>query len=152
MMATGRMRRTSYVRGTAAEQIDVRRAIHEAPMRKLSKHARKNREKAARLNFKFVLFIAACLAICSSLLYGYITLNVSNTAALEEISTLEKQLNNMKLDNDEQYSRIMSDIDMAYVKESAMGRLGMQYAEEGQIIEVQGSGDDYVRQYAQLPQ
>lgn len=150
-MATTSNRRNGYVRGTAAEQFDVRVAIHEQPKKKLSRQARKNREKAARMSFGFVAFLAISLVLSSALLYGYITLNVQNTAALEEISALESQLNNMKLDNDEQYSRIMSGVDMAYVKETAMGRLGMQYAQEGQIIEVEGSGDDYVRQYNALP-
>lgn len=151
-MATRRSFRQSYVSGSAAYQIDVREAIHEEPRKELSRQTRRNREKAARLNMGFVVFLMISLVASSAILYSYITLNVKNTAALEEISRLEKQLNNMKLDNDEQYSRITSNVDMAYVKETAMGKLGMQYAEEGQIVEVAGSGDDYVRQYAKLPQ
>lgn len=57
----------------------------------------------------------------------------------------------MKLDNDEEYSRIMSSVDMEEIKTRAIEDLGMQYAEKGQVVEVPGVADDYVRQYKAMP-
>lgn len=141
----------AYVGGSAAPQIDVRTAIHEEPIKRVSNTTRKNREKAAHMNLGYVAFLVAALCLTMGVLYGYITLQAGNTAMVEEIAALESQLNSLKLDNDEEYSRIMSTVDMEHVKEVAMGELGMQYAEEGQIIEVEGNGDDYVRQYENMP-
>lgn len=141
----------AYVGGSAAPQIDVRTAIHEEPIKRVSNTTRKNREKAAHMNLGYVAFLVAALCLTMGVLYGYITLQAGNTAMVEEIAALESELNSLKLDNDEEYSRIMSTVDMERVKEVAMGELGMQYAEEGQIIEVEGNGDDYVRQYENMP-
>ena len=140
-----------YVGGSAAPQIDVRTAIHEQPAKRISNATRKNREKAAHMSLGYVAFLAAALLVTMGVLYNYISLQAANTAAKEKVAALESQLNDLKLDNDEEYSRIMSTIDMEHVKEVAMGELGMQYAQEGQIIEVEGSGDDYVRQYQEMP-
>jgi cell division protein FtsL len=129
----------------------VRTAIHEKPVKRVSNTTRKNREKASHMSLGYVAFLAAALCLTMGVLYGYITLQAGNTAMTEEIAALESELNSLKLDNDEEYSRIMSMVDMEHVKEVAMGELGMQYAEEGQIIEVEGAGDDYVRQYQDMP-
>lgn len=146
-----RNRRDSYVYGSAAPQIDVRTAIYEEPKRKMSNTTRKNREKASHMNLGYVAFLAVALCLTMRVLYGYISLQAGNTAMVDEIASMESQLNTMKLDNDEEYSRIMSDVDMEHVKDVAMNQLGMQYAEEGQIVDVDGSGDDYVRQYEEMP-
>ena len=53
--------------------------------------------------------------------------------------------------NDEEYSRIISSVDLDHVKNVAINELGMQYAEEGQVVTIETQGDDYVRQYAQMP-
>ncbi len=57
----------------------------------------------------------------------------------------------MKLDNDERYSRINSDINLEEVRRVAIQELGMQYAKEGQIIIFNGEDNDYVRQTGDLP-
>ena len=65
---------------------------------------------------------------------------------------MESQLNALKLDNDEEYSRITSSVDLEEVKRIAIQELGMKYAEEGQIVIVEGGGSDYMRQMADIPQ
>ena len=61
-------------------------------------------------------------------------------------------MNTLKLDNDEEYSRITNNIDLEEVKRVAIQELGMKYAEEGQIVTVTGGGSDYMRQVADIPQ
>lgn len=144
-------RGAAYVGGSAAPQIDVRTAIHEKPARRISNAARKNREKATHMSFGYVLFLAVGLCMTMGILYGYISLQAGNTAMKEEIAAMESELNSLRLENEEEYSRIMSSVDMEHVREVAIGELGMCYAEEGQIVEVDGNGDDYVRQYQDMP-
>lgn len=140
-----------YIDGSAVKKIDVRREIEEAPLKRTSAAVRRNREKAVHMNIGYVLFLAAALMAASMLLVGYIRLQAENSVILDSIASKESQLNSMRMENDEEYSRILSSVDLDYVKSVAINELGMRYAEEGQIIEVQVQGDDYVRQYQEMP-
>lgn len=71
---------------------------------------------------------------------------------MKHISALEKQLNDLKLANDEEYSRITSSINLEEVRRIAIQELGMQYAQEGQIISFASENNDYVKQMADIPQ
>ena len=140
-----------YIDGSAAKRIDVRKEIEEAPLKRTSAAVRRNREKAVHMNIGYVLFLAAALMAVSVLLVGYIRLQAENSVILDSIAAKESRLNSMRMENDEEYSRILSSVDLDYVKTVAINELGMRYAEEGQIIEVQVQGDDYVRQYQEMP-
>ena len=139
-----------YIDGNAVRKIDVRREIEEAPVTRTSHSTRRNREKAAHMNIGYVAFLALALCMASVVLIGYIRIQAENTAILETIAAKESQLNSQRLENDEEYSRIVSSVDLDYVKDVAINELGMRYAEEGQIVEVETQGDDYVRQYQDM--
>lgn len=130
---------------------DVTREIEKEPKKKISKQTRRNREKARFMSPGQVVFLFACICMLGMILYGYLSLLSANTAAVEEIAALESKLNTMKLDNEEECSRIMSSVNMEEIKVRAIEELGMQYAQEGQVIEVPCATDDYVRQYQALP-
>ena len=130
---------------------DVTREIEKEPKKKISKQTRRNREKARFMSPGQVVFLFACICMLGMILYGYLSLLSANTAAAEEIAALESKLNTMKLDNEEECSRIMSSVNMEEIKVRAIEELGMQYAQEGQVIEVPCVTDDYVRQYQALP-
>lgn len=49
------------------------------------------------------------------------------------------------MENDEEYNRINSNIDLEEIKRIAIGELGMTYAGEGQIITYSHVGNDYMR-------
>lgn len=156
---TDRQRRyASYTRGVEGNTVrklhneyDVVREIEKAPKIQVDKQTRRNREKARFMNFGHVAFLLVCVGMAGVLLYGYLTLQSANTAAAAEVAALESQLNAMKLDNEEEYSRIMSSVNLEEIKVRAIEELGMQYAQEGQVIEVPCVTDDYVRQYQAMP-
>lgn len=146
-------RRNAYVYGAAAPKIDFpRRLEEERKVRRGNNTARRNREKAAGMNPAYILFLIGAMLLTSVVLIGYIRIQADNVAIVENISSLESQLNQKKLENDEEYSRIMSSVDLDEVKRIAMEELGMQYAQEGQVVEVENSKSDYVRQYQKMPQ
>lgn len=103
------------------------------------------------MNLGYVLFLSLALGFAGFVLIGYIQLQSDITASVKKISRLESELNNLKLSNDEELSRIESSIDLEEIKRIAMEELGMTYAEEGQIIEYSSEGSDYVRQVTELP-
>lgn len=143
-------RRNAYIYDNTARELDVRRAMEEAPKKRLSHMTRKNREKAHHMNLGYVLFLTLALGMAGFILIGYIQLQSGITASVKRISRLESQLANIRMENDEQLSRIESAVDLEEVKRIAMEELGMTYAEEGQIIEYSSEGSDYVRQVNEL--
>ena len=71
------------------------------------------------------------------------------TAKIAQVSKMEKELNTMKLSNDEAYAQIQSNINLEEIRRIAIEELGMSYAEEGQIILYQGNKKDYMHQNAE---
>ena len=99
----------------------------------------------------YVFFLSLAMVVAGWVLIGYIRLQADITTSIKNISRLESKLNTMKLDNDEEYNRITSSVDLEEVKRIAIQELGMRYAEEGQIITFSGKGSDYMRQVADIP-
>ena len=100
----------------------------------------------------YVFFVALALVVTAFILMGYVSLKSDITNRLEHISSLEAQLNDLKLENDATYSRINSNMDLEQIRETAIGELGMTYAKEGQTETFTSEEGDYVRQLAQIPQ
>ena len=148
---TRRVSNAYYIDGTAARQLDVRRAIEEEPRRQLSHDTRKNRERAHHMNFGYVLFLALAMLVAGYVLIGYIQVQADLTAQLEQIASLESELNYLKLYNEDELASINSNINLEEIKQVAIGELGMVYAEEGQIVFYENEGSDYVRQIADIP-
>lgn len=150
-MATGRRRQYYYTEGNTARQLDVRRINENEPRKRLSNEARKNRERAYHMDFGYVVFLALALFVAGYVLIGYIQMQADLTAQVETIAALESQLNNLRLANEEELTRINSSIDLEEIKRIAIGELGMVYATEGQIINYTNEGSDYVRQLGDIP-
>ena len=99
----------------------------------------------------YVLFLGAAMLVSAFVLIGYIRLQSDITNSINHIAALESELNDLKLSNDEEYSRIESSINLEEIKRIAINELGMTYAGEGQIVEYSSEGSDYVRQVADIP-
>ena len=98
------------------------------------------------------LFLSASLIILALTCTYYITLQSGITNSVKHISSLKSTLNEIRLDNDENYSRITSNVNLDEIRRIAIQELGMQYADEGQIISFNSEGSDYVRQLGSLPE
>jgi len=150
-MAVKKYRKTAYLEGTAAKQLEYGFEAEKLPVRKkLSNSTRKNRERAFHMSLGYVMFLTTALLLVSVTLYGYLDVQSEITNSVKNISAMETQYNNLKLANDEEYYRIISSVDMEYIKSVAIGELGMTYAKEGQIVSIEDAGTDYVRQTADL--
>lgn len=144
-------RNSDYVQGNTVRRLQVVPEIHEQPLKKANTRARKNRERARHMNIGSVLSMAVAMVAAGFILTWYLTLQSDITNSIKHIASLESQLNELRLANDENYSRITSDINLEEVKRIAIQELGMNYAKEGQIIVFNGEGSDYVRQTGDIP-
>ena len=140
-----------YQHTSAARKLQTVPNTEQRPVKKISHATRKNRERALHMNIGYVLFLVTAMVTAGMILTGYLKLQADITNSIKNISSLESQLNNMKMDNDENYSRITSNINLEEVRRIAIQELGMQYAEEGQIIVFNGEDGDYVRQTGEIP-
>lgn len=112
---------------------------------------RRHKVKAVPMNMGYIAVMAAALIVACCVLMSYVKLQSDITNHISNISKLESRLNEMRLANDETYTKIMSSIDLEEIKRIAVSELGMKYAKEGQVIEYTGEGNDYVRQYSEIP-
>lgn len=99
----------------------------------------------------YVLFLGAALMAAGIILVYYIGLQSDITNSVKNIASLERQLNDLKVANEEDYSRINSSVDLEEIRRIAIQELGMQYAKEGQIISFASENSDYVKQMAEIP-
>lgn len=151
-------RSSIYVQGnTAARRLAQEERIRvvprqQEPVRRAGKNVRRNRDRALYMNIGYVLFLVAAVVTAAFILTGYLTLKADITSSIKNISRMESTLNEMKLSNDENYDRIISNINLEEVKRIAIQELGMSYAKEGQIISFRGESSDYVRQTGEIPE
>ena len=118
---------------------------------KIKRQQVKRHVKTAPMNFGYIFFMMIAMLVVCVVLIGYVELQADITNKINRISQLESQLNDLKLDNDETYTKIMSSVDLEEIKRIAINELGMKYAKEGQVITYSGEGSDYVRQYKEIP-
>ncbi len=110
---------------------------------------KKKQNKVLKIKTAMFMIFSVCILACS--VTYYLSLQSEITNATKRISQQERKLYELRLDNDENYSRITSNVNLEEVRRVAIQELGMKYAEEGQIISFNGEGSDYVRQTGEIP-
>lgn len=152
---TNRQSAYYYVEGNAARQLRQREdkySYREQAPRTRSVSSHRRIVKAAPMNMGYIVVMVAAFMIVCGVLMSYIKLQSDITNHVNNISALESQLNELKLANDETYTKIMSSVDLEEIKRIAVNELGMKYAKEGQVVQYTGEGNDYVRQYSDIPE
>ena len=147
------IKQAMYVDGSAApklQTVPVRRKRQPETSKQVLQ-AGKNRNRTMAMNIGYLVFLIAATIICMVGLTWYLSLQAELTNSIKRIAVKEKQLNELRLDNDENYSRISSSVNLEEVRRIAIQELGMTYAKEGQIISIDGEGSDYVRQTGIIP-
>lgn len=142
-----------YVDGTAVRKLQAvpqpqeRRQVSPEDQKR-----RKTRERALSMNMGYVLFLTAAAVVTVFMCVNFLRLQARETSLQKEVTALETQLNAAILENESDYNRIMSGVDMEQVKDVAMNELGMVYAKRSQIVTYEVENRDYVRQYVEVPQ
>ncbi len=112
--------------------------------------AKRNQERALRINFGYVLFCTMALILTCGVCVAYIRLQSDITSTMKHISRLESQVADLRADNDAAMKRIDLSTDLDTIKEKALA-LGMNYAAEDQIIYYSVEDSDYMNQYSDIP-
>ena len=99
----------------------------------------------------YAVFLAIVCTLCIAACVAYVKLQTVVTTQAEDITSKEKELSDLKADNDAYYNTTVASEDLEAVKEAAQNRLGMKYADESQVIYFDDSENSYVRQYQDVP-
>lgn len=106
----------------------------------------RRRNKARRMSFGYALFLTVALCASAYILVNFIQLQSTLITTTKTVAAKERELNTIRLKNDEEYNRIINSIDLEEIKRTAIGELGMVYAKEGQIVYFANESKDYMRQ------
>lgn len=144
----------TYIDGTAVRKTQA--AVAEPSGKKsgrvVSLQAKKTRERALQMNFAYVAFLTGAAVLSVFVCVNFLQLQARGTRLQKEVTSLQTQLTNAVLENDSDYQRIMTSVDMEHVKDVAMNELGMVYASKSQVITYEMDENDYVIQYSEVPE
>ncbi len=151
-MARTTHRTEAYVRGNLARNIDVREALKERPTGEPLREYRGElkKERKMSMGFLYVAFLGLAVCVLVGSLVSYLKLQSDITTMVDTISKDERILNNLTLENDDEYSKIVNAVDYDYIRKVAIEELGMVYASEEQIVSYSREYSDYVRQLADV--
>ena len=122
----------------------------EQPVRRQRTAGRRARN--AQITPRFLIGTVVLCAAMVAFVVGFLCLKEKIIEQNRHIASLENQINDLKSDNDAYYNKVMASVDLEAIREAAMDRLGMKYAEESQIQYYDTDGSSYVRQYQGVPQ
>ena len=140
-----------HVQAVPQKRTDRRSMMQERRREEAQVQAKRNRERALRMNVPYVSFLTAVSIATVFVCVNFLQLQAQGISYRNQIASLESQLTELKLANDNAYEETLSSVDMEEVKRIAVNDLGMTYADEGQIITYSNQDGDYIRQYAEIP-
>lgn len=133
---------------------EQRRALAFAESVSASEKKKRHRHtkiKSAPMNKLYIGAMVIAITVLCIVSMGYVKLQSDMTNHINQISKLQNELNDLKLSNDELHTQIMSEIDLEQIRSIAINELGMKYAKEGQVVTYSSEGNDFVRQYSDIP-
>ena len=119
------------------------------PERRERRHAEKSNVQYVNVLYMIFLAAASCMVLWSCV--NYLQLQAETTSRVKHIASLETELEDLRKENNDNYTRIMTSVDPDHIRDVAINELGMVYAEPNQVILYDGGTDDYVRQNGSIP-
>lgn len=117
--------------------------------RRERRHAEKSSVQYVNILYTIFLAAASCMVLWSCV--NYLQLQAETTSRVKHIASLETELEDLRKENNDNYTRIMTSVDLDHIRDVAINELGMVYAEPDQVILYDGGTDDYVRQSGSIP-
>lgn len=151
---TDRRVRDYYVEGTAVRNLQTAPRYEEErrrQKRQVSRNTARNRARALQMSRGYVVFLAIICAATMFACVQYLQLKAEMTAQMKTVAALEVQLSELKADNDVYYSEVLASVDLDKIRQTAITKLGMDYATEDQVVHYSTKGNSYVRQYQDVP-
>ena len=151
-MPTGRRRQA--IEGNTARKLEVREERYYRRQERPEEPRAYRVERDQKIQYTTVIYmlfltVAAAMVLWSCV--NFLQLQAESTSRVKNIAALETELEDLKKENDDNYTRIMTSVDLDYIRDVAINELGMVYADEDQVILYDGGTKDYVRQSQEVP-
>ena len=124
------------------EQIEQKRQ----EKRKRLNHHRRKKQASRRLAF----FIATSAVVIGLYFVAYVHIQNQITTSMGNISSLEKEITQIKTENAALKSRISTTANLSKIQKTAIKDLGMVYASSSQIVYYSVNDDDFMNQYEEI--
>ncbi len=145
-----------YESGSAAHKIMTLPEYEELEERRREENEKKKREQAKinartlRRNRLNSIKLLIGLVVFGSYFCSYIYLQNGITTSMKNIGTVSKELSNLRAQNAATESRIATTTSLDRIKKIATKKLGMVYANKGQIVYYTMDDEDYMSQYKEV--
>lgn len=146
-----------YEEGNTAKNLLPEREWRELEEKRREEEKRRRRARqrkqarAMRRNRLHTIYLTLGCMVLGAFFMGYLHLQNEINTSMSNISSIEEQTSELKLANQATENRINSEANLQAVKDAAMNRLGMVYANSGQIVYYSMDNDDYMSQYNEIP-
>jgi len=103
------------------------------------------------MNLPYVIMLTVAAVCVLSICVNYLHVQSSITSRIYNIEKLEREIEQLKAENDALSVRINTGVDLNYVYQVATEELGMVYANRDQVLLYDRTESEYVRQYEDIP-
>lgn len=150
----------TYVYGNTVRTEEVRRRMQEprqesqrdtARRMAVNRAVRRNQEKALYMDLPYVIMLTLAAICALSICVSYLHVQSTIASRIHHIEQLEKELEQLKSENDALQTAINTDIDLDHVYKVATEELGMVYANRNQVLLYDKTESEYVRPYEDIP-
>lgn len=102
----------------------------------------------------FISMCMLCIAMTVTIItcVQHLKARSEYTQLKKEIVALEQQVASITKENDAEYTNISSNIDLDYIYQTAVGKLGMVFPNNNSVMYYEYVTDGYVRQYDTIPE
>lgn len=141
----------TYVDGNTVRKVDVQVKPRSW---NAERHADRKvqRQRVHGMSIGYVAFLAVTMGLVLFGCVWYLQVQAQMTAAINSINSKEGILNELKAENDAEYDRVTSSVDLENIRDTAINELGMVYASEDQVVLYSSEDSDYVVQYQDIPE
>lgn len=129
---------------------DPRRDLLDQAAEQEKRARARSRAQESRMGFVYVLFLTMAAAALVVVCYQFMKVQSAMNKNVAEISSMKVELEDMRSENDFNLNRINESVDMDYIRDQALNRLGMKEATTSEVVTYAYDDSDYVRQYAQV--
>lgn len=149
-------RKDTYVEGNTVRQLNAVPNRREEERIEREKRRRKQLDPGniavpgvSIANVMFLLCIAAVLIGVSA---SFISAQNKSVALKKQVVSLQTEIQEQKILNDEKYEEILNGVDLAQIYKKATRKLNMVRAENNQVYKYKNKKSDMVKQYADIPE
>lgn len=146
--------RTRYIEGNTVRKLNAvperREEQYEVPSRK--KHVKSAPKTLNGIGKASLLVLTAAVAVTLYFCVDYLMLQSRIAVTRKQITQKEQELKTLISENDAAYEQINTAYDLDYVYRVAVEEFGMVYPKDNIVISYKSDVEDYVRQYADIPE